>query len=144
MILTGDETWCFIFYPHPKTSLPNGKPKNIQGRKHFAWTNAREKWCWKCFLFDEGMIHYDLIPDKQTVNKKHNVEMLRSHHDNGRTTIGFYSVEMPFTSVSVSTKWLSNKDALPRKNIRLTCPTSHLLIFLRSCCWKLRWKENDL
>lgn len=42
----------------------------MHGRTNFAWAKIREKLVLKMFLDYEDLIHYEFIPEGQTVNKK--------------------------------------------------------------------------
>lgn len=81
MIVTADETWCFLYDPQTKRQSVEWKTKTSPKRKSFRMDKRKGKVMLVVFFDYKGVIHNEFIPDGQTVNKEKYVEILRRLRD---------------------------------------------------------------
>lgn len=80
-IVTGDETWCFLYDPQTKRQSSEWKSKTSPRREKFRLDKSKGKVMLEVFFDHKGLIHYEFIPEGQTVNKELYLEILRRLRD---------------------------------------------------------------
>jgi histone-lysine N-methyltransferase SETMAR len=80
-IVTGDETWCFLYDPQTKRQSSEWKSKTSPRREKFRLDKSKGKVMLEVFFDYKGLIHYEFIPEGRTVNKELYVEILRRLRD---------------------------------------------------------------
>ncbi|GBL97763.1 hypothetical protein AVEN_1278-1 [Araneus ventricosus] len=76
-IVTGDETWCFLYDPQTKRQSSEWKAKTSLRKEKFRLDKNRGKVMLEFFLDYDSVIHYEFIPEGQTVNKELYLEILK-------------------------------------------------------------------
>lgn len=80
-IVTGDETWCFLYDPQTKRQSSEWKTKTSPRKEKFRLDKSRGKVMLEVFFDYKGLIHYEFIPEGRAVNKELYVEVLRRLRD---------------------------------------------------------------
>ncbi|GBM16163.1 hypothetical protein AVEN_126434-1 [Araneus ventricosus] len=73
-IVTGDETWCFLYDPQTKRQSSEWKAKTSPRKEKFESDVG-------VFFDYDSVIHYEFIPEGQTVNKELYLEILKRLRD---------------------------------------------------------------
>ncbi|GBN56425.1 hypothetical protein AVEN_260882-1 [Araneus ventricosus] len=79
-VVTGDETWCFLYDPQTSQSS-EWKAKTSPRKEKFRLDKSRGKVMLEVFSDYKSVIHYEFIPEGQTVNKKLYLEILKRLRD---------------------------------------------------------------
>lgn len=80
-IVTGDETWCFLYDPQTKRQSSEWKTKSSPRKEKFHLDKSKGKVMLEVFFDYKGLIHYEFIPDGKTVNQGLYVDILRRLRD---------------------------------------------------------------
>lgn len=80
-IVTGDETWCFLYDPQTKRQSAEWKSKNSPRKQKFRLDRSRGKVMLEVFFDYSGLIHYEFIPEGRTINKQLYTEILKRLRD---------------------------------------------------------------
>uniref|UniRef100_A0A1B6MJV2 Mos1 transposase HTH domain-containing protein n=1 Tax=Graphocephala atropunctata TaxID=36148 RepID=A0A1B6MJV2_9HEMI len=65
-IVTGDETWCFLYDPQTKRQSSEWKTKTSPRKEKFRLDKSKGKVMLEVFFDYKGLIHYEFIPEGQT------------------------------------------------------------------------------
>lgn len=76
-IITGDETWCFLYDPQLKRQSATWKSPSSPRRKKCRQDKTKGKVMLEVFFDCSGIVHMEFIPDGVTVNKEKYVHILR-------------------------------------------------------------------
>jgi hypothetical protein len=71
-IVTGDESWRFMYNPETASELSPQKPRAQKVRMRKLWV----KTMLTAFFDAKGVIHGEFVPEKQTVNGKFYKEVI--------------------------------------------------------------------
>lgn len=75
-IVTGDETWCFLYDPQHKRQSSEWKSLTSPRTKKFKVDRSKGKVMLEVFFDYRGIIHFEFIPEGRTVNKELYLEVL--------------------------------------------------------------------
>jgi len=67
-VITGDETWVYQYDPETKWQNAQWKTANSPQPKKFHWSKPRVKTMLLNFFDIRGILHYEFVPNGQTVN----------------------------------------------------------------------------
>ena len=76
-IVTGDETWCFLYDPQTKRQSSEWKSLNSPRSKKFKLDRSKGKVMLEVFFDYRGIVHFEFIPEGRTVNKELYVNVLK-------------------------------------------------------------------
>jgi hypothetical protein len=68
-VITGDETWYFLYEPQSTCHSCGGKSKSFPEKQKFCLDKRKGKVMLEVFLDAQGLIHYEFIPGCHTVKK---------------------------------------------------------------------------
>jgi [histone H3]-lysine36 N-dimethyltransferase SETMAR len=68
-IITGDETWCYLYDPQPRRSSTCWKSPSSPRIKKFRRDRSKGKVMLEVFFDWRGIVHYEFIPEGATVNQ---------------------------------------------------------------------------
>jgi len=75
-VITGDETWIFKYDPDTKRQSLEWHTCNSPHQKKARMSKSKIKTMLICFFDSQGVVHKELVPQGQTVNKQHYREFL--------------------------------------------------------------------
>jgi hypothetical protein len=75
-IITGEETWCFLYGPQVKQQLATWKLPSPSRKKKPQQDRPKGKVMLELFFNSSGIVHMEFIPVGATVNKHHYKEIL--------------------------------------------------------------------
>jgi len=75
-VITGDETWVYQYDPEMKRQSAQWKTANSPQPKKFRWSKSRVKTMLLTFFYIRGLVHYEFVPNGQTVNQVYYLEIL--------------------------------------------------------------------
>jgi len=76
-VITGDETWCFQYNPETKRQNMQWKTQNSPRPKKARMSRSQVKTMLVCFFDQKGIVHYEFIAQRQTVNQQCHLEVLK-------------------------------------------------------------------
>jgi len=80
-IITGDESWCYGYDPETKQQSRQWKSKSSPRPKTARQVKSNVKTMLICFFDIKGLIHFEFIPQDQTVNQQFYLEALKCSSD---------------------------------------------------------------
>ena len=80
-IITGDETWCYLYDPQSKRQSSEWKSPSSPRKQKFRADRSKGKVMLEVFFDSKGIVHFEFIPEGRTVNKIIYVEILRRLRD---------------------------------------------------------------
>lgn len=83
-IITGDETWCYLYDPQSKRQSSEWKSPRSPRKQKFRADRSKGKVMLEVFFDIKGIVHFEFIPEGRTVNKNLYVEILRRLRDSIR------------------------------------------------------------
>ena len=76
-VITGDETWVYQYNPETKLQSAHWKTSNSpRPKKKIRWRKSRVKIILLNFFDIRGIVHYEFVPTRQTVNQVYYLEVL--------------------------------------------------------------------
>ena len=75
-VITGDETWVYQYDPETKRQSAQWKTANSPRPKKFRHSKSRVKTMLLTFFDTRGILHYEFLPNGQTVNQVYYLEVL--------------------------------------------------------------------
>ena len=75
-VITDDETWVYQYDPETKRQSAEWKAANSPQPKMFLQSKSRVKTMLLTFFDIRGIVHYELVPNGETVNQVHYLEVL--------------------------------------------------------------------
>jgi len=75
-IIMGDETWVYQYNSETKRQSAKRKTANSPRPKKFRWSKSRVKTKLLTFFDIRGIVHYEFVPNGQTVNQVYYLEVL--------------------------------------------------------------------
>jgi hypothetical protein len=79
-IITGDKTWCFLYYPQLKRQLATWKSPISPRKKKPLQDRSKGKVMLELFFDSSGIVHMEVITEGVTVNKHSYKEILCHIH----------------------------------------------------------------
>jgi len=76
-VITGDETWVYQYNPETKWQSAQWKTGNSPRPKKFHQSKSRVKTMLLTFFDIRGIVHYEFVPNGQTVNQVYHLEVLK-------------------------------------------------------------------
>lgn len=76
-VITGDETWCYLYDPLPKRRSSEWKSPQSPRKQKFRLNRSKGKVMLEVFFDCKGIVHYEFIPQGRTVNKDMYVDILK-------------------------------------------------------------------
>jgi hypothetical protein len=76
-IITGDETWCFLYDPQLKRQPATWKSPLSSRNQKPRWDRSKGKVMLELFFGSSGIVHMEFIPEGSTVSKHCYKEILR-------------------------------------------------------------------
>ena len=67
-IITGDETWCFAYYPETKRQSPEWVGETSPRPKKLKSQRSRIKTMLIIFFNSQGVVHKEFVPEGKTVS----------------------------------------------------------------------------
>ena len=83
-VITGDETWVYQYDPETKRQSAQWKTANSPRPKNFRQSKSRVKKMLLTFFDIRGIVHYEFVPNGQTVNQVYYLEVLERLHEKVR------------------------------------------------------------
>jgi len=80
-IITGDESWCYGYDPETKQQSRQWKSALSPRQKKARQVKSNVKTMLICFFDIKGLIHFEFIPQDQTVNQQFYLEALKCSSD---------------------------------------------------------------
>jgi len=80
-IITGDESWCYGYNPETKQQSSQWKSASSLRPKKVRQVQSNVKNMLICFFNIKGLIHFDFIPQGQTVNQQFYLEVFKRLRD---------------------------------------------------------------
>jgi len=74
--ITGDETWVYPYNPETKRQSAHWKTASFPRPKKFCQSKSRVKTMLLTFFDIRGIVHYEFVPNGQTVNQVYYLEVL--------------------------------------------------------------------
>jgi len=76
-IITGDETWCYLFDIQSKRASSTWKSPTSPRSKKFRQDRSKGKVMMEVFFDSQGTVHSEFLPEGTTVNKERYLDILR-------------------------------------------------------------------
>jgi len=83
-VITGDKTWVYQYDPETKQQSALWKTANSPQPKKFHRSKSRVKTILLTFFDTRGTVHYEFVPNGQTVNQVYCLETLERLHEKVR------------------------------------------------------------
>ena len=102
-VVTGDETWCYGYYPETKQTASQWKTPNSPKPKKARQVRSNVKIMLISFFDANEIVHREFVPPGQTVNQQFYLEVLKRLRNSvrkndqkcGAAVIGSFTTTMP-------------------------------------------------
>jgi len=103
-VITGDETWVYQYDPEMKRQNAQWKTANSPRPKKFCQSKSRDKTMLLTSFDIRGIVHYEFVPTRQTVNQVYYLEVLERLRE---------KVRRKQLEIFANNSWISHHDNVP-------------------------------